>query len=198
MIKAIIFDYNGVLTFQGTFDYLIEEYSLKCGKSREELARLVRHYWDLAKLDKIPSRQFWEKVAAFLNQDHQQLRRIWIDSFGFRREILPLIQHLKNGHQTALLTNEIQDWTEEAIKKYSLQSYFTFIVPSYQAKAAKPDPAMFHFLLQKLQCAAEECLYIDDLDKNIVSAREMGFNVIAFQSFKDLQEKLQQHDVKIN
>ena len=190
MIKAVIFDYNGVLTCQGTFAPLIQEYSVKCGRNSEELAKLVRQYWDLAKLDKIPSMQFWEKIAEFLNQDPQQLRRNWIDSFGFREEMLSVIKQIKKSYKTALLTNEIQDWTEEAIKKYSLETYFACIVPSYQAKAAKPDPKIFHYLLKKLDLTAEECVFIDDQEKNTSAAIKMGFNTILFVSIDQVQKEL--------
>ena len=197
MIKAVIFDYNGVLTCQGTFAPLIEEYSMKSGRNSKELVKLVRQYWDLAKLDKLPSLQFWEKVAEFLNLNPQQLRRNWIDSFGFRKEILPFIKHLQKNYKTALLTNEIQDWTEEAIEKYSLGLYFTCIVPSYQAKAAKPDPAIFYHLLEKLSLTAEECIFIDDQEKNTAAAKKLGFKTILFSSIGQLKSQLEKEGITV-
>ncbi|MDP3734747.1 MAG: HAD family phosphatase [Nanoarchaeota archaeon] len=197
MIKAIIFDCHGVLTIEGTFDFLIQQYSLKYGKSMEGLSQTVRQYWDLAKVDKIHSTQFWERVADFLNYNSQALRREWIEHFGFRPAILPLIKKLKWKYKTALLTNDVRDWLEELSAVYSLPSYFDVILPSYEAKVAKPDSAIFRRLLQDLHCNAEECIYIDDLEKNITAARALGFNVIHFSSMEDLNEKLQEQDIMI-
>ncbi len=38
----------------------------------------------------------------------------------------------------------------------------------------KPEKAFFERALEKLGLAAEECLFIDDLEKNVVSARSFG------------------------
>lgn len=198
MIKAVIFDYNGVLTYQGTFDHLIETYSQNSGKDTEALRKLVRYYWDLAKLAKIDSFIFWEKVAEFLNYNPHQLRREWIDWFGFRKEILPVIKHIKKKNKTALLTNEIKDWTEEAVLKYSLHDYFDIILPSYEAQAAKPDPAVFKILLQKLQLAPAECIYTDDLEKNIVASRALGFIVIPFRSLDSFILELKRQGLELD
>lgn len=198
MIKAVIFDYNGVLTYHGTFDHLIESYSQNLGKDKEALRTLVRYYWDLAKVAKIDSLVFWEKVAEFLDYDAQKLRREWIGWFGFRKEILPLIRHLKKRYKTALLTNEIKDWTEEAVSKYALGDYFDLILPSYEAKVAKPDQAMFQILLHRLQLSADECIYTDDLEKNLVASRTLGFVVIPFQSLESFILELKRQGLELD
>ena len=198
MIKAVVFDYNGVCTTEGTFEKIVQEYAYKQGKDQHKLSDLVKEYWDLAKVGKIESMKFWQSVSLFLEYNPLQLRREWIDAFGFRHELMPKIKALReNGYKTGLLTNGIKDWMEEAITQYNLNIYFDAIVTSYNVGIAKPDPKAFYALTQELNVNPHECIYVDDQTKNITAAEKIGFKVVLFESMNQLEEKLKRYGIKI-
>ena len=44
----------------------------------------------------------------------------------------------------------------------------------------KPDPAIYHLLLDRYSLKAEECVFIDDRDVNIEAARAVGMKGIVY------------------
>ncbi len=183
MIKALIFDYNGVLTTRGNFQELISQY----GKKAPELERLVVERWDLARVGKS---DFWPKIASYLKLPEDQVRQEWIAQFPLRSELLEKITQYKAKYKTALLTNEIKDWLEESISKNELHDYFDTIVTSYETGFAKPDPRIFLLTLNRLGVKAEECVFIDDQAKNTTAAADLGFKVIQFISVEQMEEEM--------
>jgi putative hydrolase of the HAD superfamily len=97
----------------------------------------------------------------------------------------------------ALLSNQIEDWLEEVIEKYELNKLFDVIITSYNFKIAKPDISIFKETAKKLGVKPEECIYIDDLDKNIPPAKKLGMKTILFKNTKQLVEKLNKLGVNI-
>jgi putative hydrolase of the HAD superfamily len=197
-IKTVIFDYNGVVTVLGKFDSLIVEYAVRCRVAEEDLEKVVRDKWALARVGKINSMEFWRAIAEVLGYETQQLRQEWLKRFPVRLDVLALVHALQGkGYKTALLTNEIKDWMDEVIPAYSMQNCFDAIVTSYEVGAAKPDRRMYDAVLLQLGMNANQCVYIDDQTKNIVPAEELGFQTILFESVEQMKKELRDFGVRI-
>ncbi len=67
---------------------------------------------------------------------------------------------------------------------------FDDMVISGEVKLIKPERAIFELLLERIGRPAEECLLIDDSERNIQAARELGFQAIHFQSPQQLEAEL--------
>ena len=61
---------------------------------------------------------------------------------------------------------------------------------SYELKVAKPDPAIYKHVLDKLQVRPEEALFLDDKPVNIEAARALGMKGIVFSDVKQLRADL--------
>lgn len=57
-------------------------------------------------------------------------------------------------------------------------------VLSYKAKAVKPGKKIYAHTIEKFKIDPEESIFIDDLKKNILSAKNFGFNTIHYTSHK--------------
>ena len=44
----------------------------------------------------------------------------------------------------------------------------------------KPDPEIYALTLERLALPAEACLFLDDIDVNVTTARELGMSAIHF------------------
>ena len=55
-------------------------------------------------------------------------------------------------------------------------------VLSYKAKCVKPDKKIYEHTLDKFKIVPGESIFIDDLRKNILAAKAMGFNTIHYTS----------------
>lgn len=88
----------------------------------------------------------------------------------------------------------LSNWSNETFPlvrhKYDFFDLFDDMVISGDVKMVKPDPAIFHFALQKFGKNVEECIYIDDSAPNIIQAKKLGFETIHFQSPEQLEDEL--------
>ena len=54
----------------------------------------------------------------------------------------------------------------------------------------KPDPEIYKTLLRRYNLKAEECVFIDDTEENVVSAQKIGLNGIVFTGYEDAVARL--------
>ena len=196
-IKAIIFDYGGVLSKHGSFYPLCDTYAPKHGKDAEKLKELLRENWDKARTNKISSKLFWKNLAKFLEVDEEIFRKDVMGYFGFRNDVFNLIKKLKKQYKTALLSNQIEDWLEKIIKEKNFKGVFNVIVTSYNSKRAKPDIKIFEETIKKLGAKPEECIYIDDLEKNRIPAEKLGMKFILFKNYNQLKRDFKKQGIDI-
>jgi len=198
MIKAIIFDYGGVLSAEASLSSFGAIYAPKFGKNPEDFNKLIFENWDHARVNNINSKLFWKNLANFIEIDPNSLRKDFMDFFGFREEVFELIKKIKkNRYKLGLLSNQIEDWLEEIIENHKLNQTFDAIVTSYKSKIAKPDISIFKEIVEKLNVKPTECIYIDDMDKNIPPAKQLGMKTILFRDNKQLIKELKDLGVKI-
>ncbi len=197
MIKAIIFDYGGVLTKEVFFYKFAKIHASRFGVEQKEFNELIKENWSKAKTNKISSKTFWLNLSKFLKVDSKVLRKDIINFFGFRYEILDLIRKLKEKYKIGLLTNQIEDWLEGVIEKHKLNEVFDIIITSYRTKKAKPDIAIFQEAIEGLRVKPDECIFIDDLENNTLAASRLGMKVILFKNTKQLISDLKRMGIKI-
>ena len=65
------------------------------------------------------------------------------------------------------------------LEEFGIAKYFSFIISSWDAKCAKPDPQIFSLALEKAGCRAENAVMIGDrLDNDIFPAKSLGMKTI--------------------
>ncbi|MBF8189366.1 HAD family phosphatase [Nonomuraea sp. K274] len=80
----------------------------------------------------------------------------------------------KNGVKTCLVSNS---WSNE-YPRDGWDEVFDAIVISGEVGMRKPEPRIFHHALGQVGLAGEECVFIDDIEANIVAARALGMTGI--------------------
>lgn len=189
MIKGIIFDWGGVLTHQGRFEDIIDDFAGKYKADAQETLQHMIELWRPARTGEKSSRHFWEGLGVHLNANADEVRKHFVALFEFNHEMFALVKRLKQHYQLGLLSNQIEDWLEEEIEKYEFRSLFDVIVGSYAVKLRKPDEAIYHYILDKLSCAPHESVFIDDMEANVEAAKKLGIIGIRFQGVKALKEE---------
>ena len=58
------------------------------------------------------------------------------------------------------------------------EDYFDGIVTSFEARSIKPDAKIFHTVVEKLGLKPEETLFLDDSQKNLDAAAQLGFQTL--------------------
>jgi putative hydrolase of the HAD superfamily len=109
--------------------------------------------------------------------------------------IIILIKRLKKNYKVALLTNLIDD-LNHIIRKNKLRNIFDVIVTSYDSKITKPDIRIFKKTVNELKIKPEECIFIDNMEKNRPPAEELGMKFILFKDYEQLKRDLKKLDIK--
>lgn len=67
---------------------------------------------------------------------------------------------------------------------------------SYDLKMKKPDAEIFLTVVNILGTKPEQCLFIDDSEKNVASAKSLNFQAIIFQNAEQLRCELKELGIK--
>jgi putative hydrolase of the HAD superfamily len=96
----------------------------------------------------------------------------------------------RSGFKTGILSNipfEIAD----VFQHFGWAKGFTHNTWSCYLRMAKPDPAIYHHVVDALQVRPEEVLFLDDRQENILSAEAVGLQGILFRDVAQLREELE-------
>lgn len=192
MIKAIIFDFAGVITVEGRFGLFTELRSKEFNTSPKELYEIIRKHWNLASIGGTSSEDFWNGIAADLKCDKQYFRKILINHMNINSKMVEFIKSLKGKYKIVLLSNQIKDWIEEKLDECELNDIFDLKIVSYDVKMRKPDKEIYLETLRQLELKPHECLFIDDKETNVTIAKEIGMNGITFINMEDFKEKIKE------
>jgi len=194
-IKAIIFDYGGVLLDWNPHNLYRRFFQGQPEAMDQFLTEINFAEWN-AQQDK--GRPFAEAVEALSAEfpHHAQLinayYEYWEESIsGPISETIEILKQLK-GKSFPLygLSNWSGETFSRARHKYEFFGIFDDMVISGDVGHIKPEPEIFHIMLEKIGRPAHECLLIDDSMVNIQQAQKIGFVTVHFQSPEQLKTAL--------
>jgi len=194
-IKAIIFDFGGVL-LKWDPRHLYQRYFPNDPESMERFFKEVDFTGWNAHQDR--GRPFKEGVAVlsaqFPHYSHliQAYREYWTDSItGMFDGTVEIMNQLKQkGYPIYGLSNWSTETFPLAREKYAFFNLLDEIVLSGAVGHNKPEPEIYHIMLEKIGKPAQKCLFIDDSLPNIQQAQKMGFQTIHFTSPEQLSDEL--------
>ena len=195
MIKNIIFDFGGVLVDWNPH-YLFDKYFNDINEADYFVENICNSEWNAEMDGGKPFEQAVRERSAMFPKYAEALKLYqtnWMDTMG---EEIPgmydLIKSLKeNGFPVIYgLTNWSAETFPTVQKTYRIFSLIDKIVVSGEVKQLKPNPEIFHTLLNKYKLKAEESLFIDDNIKNVEGAKAVGINAVLFRGVEKLREDL--------
>jgi putative hydrolase of the HAD superfamily len=109
-------------------------------------------------------------------------------------DIIALADALRGRYKIGLLSNADERLEERLQDQLKIFDRFDDVVNSARVGMAKPDPRIFALAAERLGVKPEECVFVDDLERNIVAAREAGMygihylgdNFALFQELRSL------------
>lgn len=202
MIKAIIFDYGGVVAgtkseSSGIYD-LCKKFSKAIGISTNKVYFEYHKYWNKWKLGMVSMNEIYDKFLRDLKSDYppKELIKITLNHASLNKPVYNLVKRLKNKYKIVCLTNHGREWFLHDYKRFKLNIIFSKLYASYHLKMAKPHPEIYRYVLKDLKVKPGECLFIDDLQRNTEIAKQLGMNVIHFKSYSQLKKDLNKLKIK--
>ena len=147
----------------------------------------------LLDLDKIDLQEFTKRVngAAKLGLSPEEMTEVLGDSINWDKKMLDFFPKLKKKHKLVLFSNNNHPTVKILRTKHKpILDLFDRHYFSCELRLAKPDPKFFNHALKELKLNPEECLLVDDKEKNIKAAQELGMKGIVFRNAGQLKREL--------
>lgn len=187
-IKAVLFDYGGVLAEEG-FREGLGAIGRKNGIDPEEV---VKAGFDLVHRTGYVvggghEAAFWEAVreeTGAVGSD-DELRGEILSRFVLRPRMVEVVDALRGmGFVVGLLSDQTQ-WLEELDARDGFFEHFDHVFNSYRVGLSKRDPAVFDRAAETLGLQPEEILFIDDNQGNVERAAGRGFRTWLFNDTEE-------------
>lgn len=148
--------------------------------------------WQAMQADEISEREYWlrrtQEVGRLLGEEWTEMQTLVQRARGadvsavIRPEAVAAIEQAKaRGHRLAVLSNELDlFYGADFRQRLPLLDRFDVIVDATYTGILKPDPRAYAMCSDALGVAGEDCVFVDDQMRNIVGARQQGWQTVAF------------------
>jgi glucose-1-phosphatase len=196
MIKAIIFDWHGVLD-RTRYEDLISIISELTHKSREYVKETISPFERSYAAGLISPDHFWSSVQSLFKVDDIQMTLLKNSILVVRKnyELWEKLELLGKLYQFAILSDCPLDKVQKIRNEVSL-SDFRVVHFSSEAHLLKNSDSFFTNVCTELGFSSSECLYVDDSFKHIQTAQRLGFRICHFKTTEDLNVALKKQAFK--
>ena len=193
MIKAILFDFDGVLTTDATGSQSICNYiCMKTGLDVEVFKKEYYKYNNDLLDGKINHENIWETFCKGINMsiDINTLYESFVNT-PIDNKMMALIDELKQqNYIIGMVTDNKKDRIDNIVKYYEWNKIFDVITISAEIGSGKDYKEIFVKTIENINANADECVFIDNQEKNLIIPKSMGMNVIYFDHEKRNYEEL--------
>ncbi|MGD1096429.1 MAG: HAD family phosphatase [Bryobacteraceae bacterium] len=191
MIRAVIFDFGGVLCFPPT-DTQIASAAERCGLTVSEFLNAFwsnRIEYDAGRLG---PREYWEGIAnkvglALDDALFADMRQREIDFWSvYDARVIEWVRELRSsGFKTGILSNLPSPLGQHLRKSGGFLDPFDHVTFSYELRVVKPAPAIYEHMIRGLGVPANQALFLDDRPENVDGARAVGLQAELFACWED-------------
>jgi 2-haloacid dehalogenase len=135
--------------------------------------------------------QYEEQIRAYRSRWHEMIPGVIAGSVLLKEQLSA------SGVPLYAITNFAADTFAECQERFPTLKDFIDIVISGEEKIVKPDLAIFELFLNRNGLEAQDCLFIDDSEKNIVAAKKVGMHAHHFTSPEKLEQVLRSYDFPV-
>jgi len=131
-----------------------------------------------------------EKIFTYDN-----LIEIWKDGFEEIWTTVDLLPRLAKTTNLFMLSNTNDIHFTAIENRFKISCYFQKLVLSYQLGCRKPDHEIYHKALKIAETTPDNAYFVDDLTKNIKSAKEVGITAHQYTNHEAFYNFLQIHSL---
>jgi putative hydrolase of the HAD superfamily len=154
-----------------------------------------KEYSDQIDLGDHTQEEGWEHMLDNLGLPYSkksELEKFFHEDFYIDQELVADIRAYRQRFKTALLSNYSDAMRPMLSGPWRMDGAFDEIVISCEVRMIKPDPAIFHYTLNKLGILPHEAIFIDDRENNVASAQAYGLQAFQYTGRADMNRKIQE------
>jgi len=194
MIKAVIFDFGGVLAEEG-FREGIMAIARKKNLDEQSLFMTAENliYKTGYVIGKAKEKTFWEILSheTGLKDDYRRLRTEILRRFVLRSEMLSVAGNIRDQGLIVAILSDQTNWLDEINRKKPFYGRFDFVINSYVLGKSKRDPSVFRDVSKIIGILPHLTLFVDDSIQNVKRASEAGLKTIHFTGIADFKSQLE-------
>lgn len=185
MIKAIIFDMDGVLVDSENHHHATEiaafrhfgiELDPEVNRKYKGVP-LKKHFSSLVEELKLKT-----SLDDLLNKQNENLEKVFSIDANLFEGAIETLQDLSSKYKIALATSSEKVFVEIVLKRFNLEKYFDCLVTADDIKKGKPDPEIFLKAAKLLGLKPNECAVIEDSLAGMKAAKAAGMFLIAHKA----------------
>ena len=192
MIKAIIFDLDGVLVDARELHYEALNRALAtydCTITRDE---------HLSTYDGLPTNRKLKLLTenkglspdvydAVWKDKQFQTREIIDKEFSYDERIRGILSRLKkDGYMICVCSNSIRETTKMMLIRKGFMEYMEFLISNQDVRLSKPNPEMFLRAMVKMGVGPKECIIVEDSHYGRQAAFEAGAHLCAVENVEQV------------
>lgn len=182
MIRAVIFDYFGVISSDEYWKYV---------KHERWDDSIFQDFADDVNTGKVHWHEFVKTVASTTGTSVEKVNQMYA-SETINPLLVGFIHELHKNYKTGLITNANHEFIDHLLEKSHLGELFDSLVISSRVGIIKPDPRIFEYALKQLKVEPDETIYIDDSPRHAESAKTLGIHAILYQDFAQMKRDMDQ------
>ena len=194
MIKAIIFDFGGVLAEEG-----FKEGLMTIGKEKgfdpdhffKILSELI--YQTGYVTGSSDEHAYWNAVRekTGVTGDDKKLREEVLRRLKLRPEMMEVVKKIKTSGFIVAILSDQTNWLDDLNQRTPFYQHFDHVFNSFYLKKTKRDPSLFRDICVQLGLKPEEILFVDDSPDNIKRAASEGLKTIHFKGVSEFEKEIQ-------
>ncbi|HSY55702.1 MAG TPA: HAD-IA family hydrolase [Bradyrhizobium sp.] len=189
MIEAVIWDFGGVLTsspFEAFARFETERGLPADIIRRTNAANHLENAWakfERAEVDIETFDQLFAAESLALGAEVRGRDVLPLLAGDLRPEMVEALRRIKSRFKTGCITNNlpanaIGSASGRTLYIAEVMALFDHIIESATIGLRKPDPQIYHMMVDALAVDPKHCVYLDDVGVNLKPAREMGMTTI--------------------
>jgi putative hydrolase of the HAD superfamily len=190
LIKAVFFDYDGVLTKDKTGSLTTTRYiSDASGIDRAVVAAAFARHNHALTLGRKTHAQIWQELCSELGRDISiSLLYEAFESTPLNEDMFALARTLKKHHCVGIITDNKKDRIDHLKRSQNLEDLFDPIVVSAELGIDKASSEIFLKALDLAGVRAAEAVFIDNNRDNLVAPHALGMRTVFHdEAANDLQ-----------
>lgn len=117
----------------------------------------------------------------------RDVRERFIDIYSPNEPVLQFAEELAAEVPIGLVSNTNKLHFDQYVRRTPIFPRFSAVALSYVVGSMKPDSPIYESALEQLDLSPVDCVFVDDLEANVVAAKSLGFEAIHYRFGMDLR-----------
>jgi putative hydrolase of the HAD superfamily len=201
MIRAVLFDFGGVLAEEG-FRAGLMAIARKRNLDEESFFRTAEEiiYKTGYVTGKAKEKAYWDELSreTGIKDNYRNLRTEILRRFVLRNEMLSIAGKLRDRDFIVAILSDQTNWLGEINRKTPFFSRVDYVINSYIFGKSKRDPSVFRDAAKIIGFNPHQILFVDDNAGHVKRASEAGLKTIHFTGIEEFRAELERLGLNLN